>query len=257
MATSWDPKVYHRFSDQRDRAYFDLLGRVPDIAPKTIVDLGCATGKLTAALGERWPDAHVTGIDSSPAMVAAAPHDLPANVRVELGDIAEFSAAGVDLVFTNAALQWLPQHRELLTAWAGQLRPGGAIAWQVPGNFLAPSHVLMRTLAQAPAWKGKLGGALRGGDSTDTPEQYARLALGSGLIPDAWETTYLHLLEGENPVLDWVRGTGLRPVLDLLSPQEAERFEREYAGLLRVAYPKAGERTPFPFRRVFCVAVKP
>jgi trans-aconitate 2-methyltransferase len=115
----------------------------------------------------------------------------------------------------------------------------------------------MRTLAQAPAWKGKLGGVLRGGDSTDTPEQYARLALGAGLVPDAWETTYLHLLEGENPVLQWVRGTGLRPVLDKLSPDEAERFEREYAGLLRVAYPKAGDQTPFPFRRVFCVAVKP
>ncbi|MGL6235091.1 MAG: methyltransferase domain-containing protein [Segniliparus sp.] len=263
MAASWDPKVYHRFSDQRDRAYFDLLARVPDIAPKKVVDLGCATGRLTAALGERWPEAEVVGIDSSPAMVADAATGLPGggslprNVRVELGDIADFSAEGVDLLFTNAALQWLPQHRELLAGWAGQLGSGGVIAWQVPGNFLAPSHVLMRTLSLGPKWKAKLDGVLRGGESTDTPEQYARLALSAGLVPDAWETTYLHLLEGDDPVLGWVRGTGLRPVLDALSPEDAAQFEREYAGLLRMAYPKAGPLTPFPFRRIFCVAVKP
>ena len=256
MATSWDPNIYHRFSDQRDRAYFDLLDRVPDIAPKKVVDLGCATGRLTAALGERWPEAEVVGIDSSPAMVADAATDLPGNVRVELGDIAGFSAEGVDLLFTNAALQWLPQHRELLAAWAAQLNPGGVIAWQVPGNFLSPSHVLMRTLAQGPKWKPKLDGVLRGGDSTDNPEQYARLALSSGLVPDAWETTYIHLLEGQDPVLNWVRGTGLRPVLDKLSSDDAAQFEREYAGLVRMAYAKAGEITPFPFRRIFCVAVK-
>lgn len=257
MATSWDPKIYHRFSDQRDRAYFDLLARVPDFAPRKVVDLGCATGRLTAALGERWPEAEVVGVDSSAAMVEDTAEGLPPNVRVELGDIAEFSATGVDLLFTNAALQWLPRHRELLAEWAGRINPGGVIAWQVPGNFLAPSHVLMRTLAMGPKWKAKLDGVLRGGDSTDSPEQYARLALSAGLVPDAWESTYVHLLAGEDPVLDWVRGTGLRPVLDALPKEESEQFEREYAGLLRIAYPKAGPLTPFPFRRIFCVARKP
>lgn len=185
------------------------------------------------------------------------PADLPANVRLEQGDIADFRADGVDVVFTNAALQWLPQHRDLISAWAHQLNPGGWLALQVPGNFGAPSHALMRQVAESPRWAARLAGVLRGTDSTDGAEDYARLAISSGLVPDAWETTYVHLLGGDDPVLRWVHGTGLRPVISALTADEFAEFESEYGALLRRAYPRSGDITPFGFRRIFCVASKP
>ncbi|OHU50563.1 methyltransferase domain-containing protein [Mycobacteroides chelonae] len=255
--TLWSPQEYSRFGDERSRPFYELLSRIPASTPRTVVDLGCASGILTVKLARRWPGASVLGLDSSAELLATAPADLPANLRLEQGDIADFRADGVDLLFTNAALQWLPQHRELISGWAGQLNPGGYLAFQVPGNFGAPSHALMRQVAESPRWLSRLDGVLRGTESTDGAEGYARLAISAGLVPDAWETTYVHLLAGEDPVLRWVHGTGLRPVVSALSAEEFAEFESEYAGLLRQAYPRSGEVTPFGFRRIFCVASKP
>ncbi|WP_338886653.1 trans-aconitate 2-methyltransferase [Rhodococcus sovatensis] len=256
MATSWNPAVYQRYADERTRPYFELLGRVRHESPRQVVDLGCGTGVQTATLAERWPEANIVGIDSSPDMVAKQPSRLPANVTVVEGDIAAFDASGIDLVVANAALQWVPQHRELIRAWASQLNAGGSLAWQVPGNFDAPSHVLMRGLAESAAWSPLLRGVLRSGDSTDRAEEYASALLATGMAVDAWETTYVHVLQGEDPVLEWVRGTGLRPVLDALDDEQRQRFEQQYAQLLRDAYPSTPAGTLFPFRRIFVVGHK-
>lgn len=256
MATSWNPAVYQRYADERSRPFVELVARIQHDSPNTVVDLGCGTGVQTATLAQRWPDAQTTGIDSSPDMVANQPSDLPSGVRIIEGDIATFDASGVDVVVSNAALQWIPQHRELIPKWASQLNAGGTLAWQVPGNFDAPSHVLMRRLADSDEWAQVLAGVLRGGDSTDTAEQYASALLETGLTVDAWETTYMHVLQGNDPVLNWVRGTGLRPVLDALDDQQRPRFEKEYAQLLREAYPATAAGTVFPFRRIFVVGKK-
>lgn len=256
MATSWNPSVYARFEDERSRPFRELVSRIRHDAPAVVVDLGCGTGVQTATLAQRWPDARITGIDSSPDMVAKQPDDLPPTVSIAQGDIATFDASGVDVLVSNAALQWVPQHRELLPAWASQLNPGGTMAWQVPGNFDAPSHVLMRQLADSDEWAPALAGVLRGGDSTDTARAYASAMLELGLTVDAWETTYMHVLDGDDPVLNWVRGTGLRPVLDALDDEQRPRFEEQYARALREAYPSTHAGTVFPFRRIFVIAQK-
>lgn len=256
MGTSWNPAVYQRYADERSRPFFELTARVRQDAPNTVVDLGCGTGVQTATLTERWPTARITGIDSSPDMVAEQPIDLPSNVSIVEGDITEFDASAVDVVISNAALQWVPSHRELLGRWASQLNAGGCLAFQVPGNFDAPSHVLMRTLANSDEWSPLLAGVLRGGDSVDTAEQYARALLAAGLTVDAWETTYMHVLPGVDAVLNWVRGTGLRPVLEALDDEQRPRFEEQYAAALQKAYPSTPAGTVFPFRRIFVVATK-
>jgi trans-aconitate 2-methyltransferase len=149
----------------------------------------------------------------------------------------------------------VPGHTGLFPAWIDALAPGGTLAFQVPGNFDAPSHRLMRELASSYP---RLGGVLRHEDAVRTPEEYLTLLTGLGCATDAWETTYVHLLPGEDPVLDWVRGTGLRPALDALAdaPEERDAFLTAYRTALRAAYPAGPHGTPFPFRRVFAVARK-
>ncbi|PTT69511.1 trans-aconitate 2-methyltransferase, partial [Arthrobacter sp. HMWF013] len=160
------------------------------------------------------------------------------------------------VIVTNAALQWLPGHQELMARWLGALKPGAWFAMQVPGNFNAPSHALMRDLAGSATWSAKLDGVLRGGESVGEPADYLRIMLDAGCTADAWETTYLQLLSGPDPVLEWVRGTALRPVLAALSAGDGRAFETEYAALLRGAYPSTDHGTVFPFRRIFAVARK-
>jgi len=179
------------------------------------------------------------------------------NLAFSLADIAEWMPApDTDVVVTNAALQWVPGHLELLRRWLAALRPGAWFALQVPGNFNAPSHALMRALAGSDEWSGRLTGVLRHEDVVAEPAEYLELMLDAGCDADAWETTYLQLLPGTDPVLDWVRGTGLRPVLAALTAGEAQRFEAEYARLLHQAYPPGPHGTVFPFRRIFAVARK-
>lgn len=248
----WDPVQYGRYAGERGRPFFELLARVDCAAPETIVDLGCGPGDLTVSLADRWPEALVRGIDSSAEMIARAPGD--GAVEFSVGTAEEFSAEGVDVLVSNAALQWVPTHRELLVRWAGELRPGGWLAFQVPANFDAPSHVLMRELAGSPRWRDRLGGVLRGASSSAPPLEYLELLSGAGLDVDVWQTEYVHVLQGEDPVLDWVRGTGLRPVLAVLSEQDAAEFSAEYGAPLREAYPRRAYGTAFPFKRTFAVA---
>lgn len=266
----WDPSKYVEFGNHRDRPFHDLVARVRSVQPGRVVDLGCGPGNLTATLAERWPEAHVVGIDSSEEMLLRAEslkeeylpqrshHQTPARLTFEQGDIADWEPdAETDVVVTNAALQWVPGHLDLMPGWLRALKPGAWFAMQVPGNFTSPSHRLMRELAESPKWSGRLGGVLRHDGAVGSPADYLGIMLDAGCAADAWETTYLQVLQGEDPVLEWVRGTGLRPVLAALSAEEAADFEGQYAALLRQAYPSTNHGTVYPFRRIFAVAHKP
>lgn len=262
----WDPAQYSRYADERGRAFIDLLGRIDCASPRRVVDVGCGPGNLTELLALRWPSAVVEGLDSSPEMINRAASVDGVAFRVE--DAASWTMPrDADVVISNATLQWVPGHQELLRSWASSLPRGGWLAFQVPGNFGAPSHTLMRSLAMSPRWAPLVGDVLRHHDAVDEPVGYARLLLDAGLRADAWETTYLHVLPGVDPVLDWVRGTGLRPVLAALAERPspdagdarpaADVFEAEYMAALRTAYPRTDHGTLFAFRRIFAVAHKP
>lgn len=254
---SWDPQVYGRYATERARPFADLVARVGARTPSTVVDLGCGPGELTASLAQRWPDADVLGVDSSAAMLERAAAQAGPRLRFEPGDVRAWRpAAPVDVMVTNAVLQWVPDHLALLERWVDQLAPGGWLAVQVPGNFEAPSHTLMGEVAAEPAFATRLDGVLLRADSVADPATYTTLLAQAGCEVDAWETTYLHVLPGADAVLEWVRGTGLRPVLDALAddPPLRTAFVEEYAARLREAYPRQPFGTLMAFRRVFVVA---
>ncbi|MBB3083436.1 trans-aconitate 2-methyltransferase [Geodermatophilus sabuli] len=256
---AWDPGGYLRFAGERARPFADLVGRIGAREPRVVVDLGCGTGALTASLAARWPGALVTGIDSSPEMLAAAAaHAVPDRLRFALGDLRDWAPGGpVDVLVTNAALHWVPGHAGLLRRWAGHLAPGGWLALQVPGNWRAPTHTLLADLCRSPRWAAALAPAAPAPDAVLDPAGYLEVLSGAGLAVDAWETTYLHVLTGQDAVLGWVRSTVLRPVLALLEEDDAAELEAEYAAALRVAYPRREDGTTLlPFRRVFAVGVR-
>ncbi|MFC5654695.1 trans-aconitate 2-methyltransferase [Streptomyces nogalater] len=264
----WDPAQYLRHAGHRARAFTDLLARLP--APPRdrprIADLGCGPGNGTALLAERRPTARITGYDNSPEMLdrARTDHEGPTGGGGRL----DFAHADVrtwtpgepyDLIVSNATLQWVPGHADRFADWTAALTPGGALAFQVPDNLDAPLHVLLRDLAAAPRWRSRLAGVPRATDSVHGPGFYLDRLARLGCAADVWQTTYQHVLQGEDPVLDWVKGTGLRPVLTALAddPEACEAFVTAYRDLLRTAYPSTPYGTVLPFRRLFAVAVKP
>ena len=256
----WDPGQYQHFGDERSRPFFDLLARVAAADPRQVADLGCGPGTLTATLADRWPRAVVRGIDSSPEMIEAA-RGLPAaaegHLSFALGDVRDWRPGErVDVIVSNAVLQWVPDHLAVVARWAGFLQPGGWLAFQVPGNFDQPSHAALREMARSERWRDLLAGIPLNRQAAE-PAEYLDLLARAGLEVDAWETTYLHVLQGEDPVLDWYKGTGLRPVLAALNPDQATEFLEEYRARMAAAYPAAPYGTVFPFRRVFVVATRP
>jgi trans-aconitate 2-methyltransferase len=256
---AWDPVRYLRFAGERARPFAELVARVGAEAPATVVDLGCGEGSLTASLAQRWPGARVTGVDSSPEMLAAAAAEArPGRLDFVLGDVSDWSPTGpVDVVVSNAVLHWVPGHSRLLTRWAGWLPPGGWLAVQVPGNFRAPTHALLADLCRSPRWADRLADAAPRADAVLDPAGYLDILTAAGLQADAWETTYLHVLTGPDPVLAWVRSTVLRPVLAQLTGDDVTRFTEQYAAALREAYPPRPDGTTvLPFRRVFAVGTR-
>jgi len=250
---SWDPDRYLVYADERGRPFVDLLARVPLTSPRSVVDLGCGPGTLTALLADRWPGAGVLGIDSSPAMVERARSGAATTVRFELGDLRAWRPAEpVDVLVSNATLQWVPGHLDLLPTLAGHVAPDGWLALQVPGNHREPSHLLLHELAADPRFARHTEGVAR--PHSHDPLVYADALRDLGLVVDAWETTYLHLLGGEDPVFTWISGTGARPVLQALPEDLRTAFVAEYKALLREAYPAGPHGTTLPFRRVFAVA---
>ncbi len=250
----WDPGKYLDYADLRARPFYDLVSRIGAAEPRRVVDLGCGPGNLTVALRDRWPSATLECSDSSPEMVAAA---RARGLDAQLLDVRDWKPApDTDVVVSNAVLQWVPDHAELLRRWVTALPSGAFLAVQVPGNFNAPSHVLTRSLAASPAWASRLAEvALREDDAVSTPLEYADLLADAGCDVDAWETTYVQPLTGPSPVLEWITGTALRPIRAALPDAEWEQFRASLAPLLREAYPPRPDGvTWFEFRRVFFVA---
>lgn len=256
----WDPNQYLKFADHRLRPALELLDRIPLADPQVVYDLGCGTGEITRLLAARWPAAKVYGLDNSPEMLAKASAE-PSTVEWIEADLQQWSpAAAPDLIYSNATLQWVTDHQELFPRLAGNLLPGGCLAVQMPLSWEMTSHRLMReTLATGGADGQALGTTeLRQAVGRkwveDAAAYYDRL---EGLCNnvDIWETEYLQILAGEDPVLEWVKGTGLRPILNGLGDAEREQFLRIYRQRLRTAYPRrANGQTLYPFRRLFIVA---
>jgi trans-aconitate 2-methyltransferase len=267
VADTWNPEQYEVFSDHRNRPFADLISRVGARAPEIVVDLGCGQGAPTLALATRWPHARIIGVDSSAEMLDRARSNDRGD-RVEwthVEDVATWDPAlvggPVDVITTNALLQWVPSHRQLIPGWIEAIAPGGWFAMQVPGNFNAPSHALLREVAAQSPRAAELLPRLRGGEAVSEPAAYTALLAGLGCEVDAWETTYQHILDpaGDHrgPVLEWIKGTALVPVFDVLQG-EAERadFVAAYSNALLHAYPRQSFGTLFAFRRIFAVAHK-
>jgi len=252
MPHTWDPDRYLAYADERGRPFLDLIARIDADSPRTVVDLGCGPGNLTGLLAQRWPDADVLGLDSSPEMIAKA--HAP-GVRFEVGDLREWvsgDGAQVDVLVSNATLQWVPGHLELLPRLVERVVPGGWLAFQVPGNFDEPSHTIRRDIADEEPYAAHTAGVAVP-DSHD-PATYLDVLARAGCTVDAWETTYLHVLTGEDPVFTWVSGTGARPTLEALPAGLREEFEEEFKARLRAAYPHHDYGVLLPFRRIFVVA---
>jgi trans-aconitate 2-methyltransferase len=259
-SAAWDPVRYLRFAGERARPFAELVARVAAESPATVVDLGCGEGALTASLAQRWPGAHVTGIDSSAAMLsAAAAHAVPGRVEFAPGDVQDWRPTRpVDVLVSNAVLHWVPGHEALLARWAGELVPGGELAVQVPGNFGAPTHTLLADLCRSDRWAAQLADATPRADAVLELAGYYDVLTAAGLTADVWETTYLHVLSGPDPVLEWVRSTQLRPLLARLGDDDGAEFTAAYAAALRQAYPQRPDgSTLLPFRRVFAVGARP
>jgi len=267
----WDPGQYRRFGSERSRPFYELISRIGAVDPAFVADLGCGPGELTADLCRRWPSASVVGVDSSAEMIAAAgdviagmtgdgtpggserPVGWP-RLAFELADARDWQPAKpVDVIVSNALLQWIPGHEQLVVRWLGMLGDGGWLAFQVPANFDQPAHALLRNLVASRRWRPLLGDVALNRQAAD-PADYLDLLASDGCEVDAWETTYLHVLRGDDPVLRWYQGTGLRPVLAALDPDRTAEFLAEYGALLRDAYPASRFGTVLPFRRVFVVA---
>lgn len=288
---AWDPAQYAQFGGHRARPFFDLLAQIDAAHPRLVVDLGCGPGELTMALKQRWPDARVVGVDSSAEMLdKARAQDPDHTVEWVLSSAEDWdpteAGGSIDVLITNATLQWVPSHLKLIPTWLEALAPGGTFAMQVPSNFQAPSHALMREVAAKQPKAPELGVALARADAVALPETYAALLLDLTSNVNVWQTTYQQVLPlpapeqaesvdaptghdvtepaaasgstPSHPVLEWVKGTGLRPVLGLLTePGELEPFLTEYAAALEQAYPRRAFGVLFPFTRTFAVALMP
>lgn len=249
----WDPQRYAAFLGPRTRAAADLCARIPTEAPREVVDAGCGPGNSTEVLLARFPAARVRAFDSDPAMVSAARARLPGAVDVSVADVTRLPLAEpVDVIFSNAVLHWVDDHASLFPALAERILPGGTLAVQMPRNFAAPSHTLLREIADRPEFRARLAGRLRV-DPVASPAHYADW-LPPGRDLDLWETEYVHRLEGDDPVLGWIAGSALVPIREALDDEAFAAFTAAYGAALREAYPRRSDgSTFFPFRRLFIV----
>ncbi len=252
----WDPAQYLKFGDHRLRPAIDLLNRIDAAAPREVYDLGAGAGNVTRLLKMRWPDARATGVEYSREMLAKAAAVAP-EIVWQHADLATWRPPQpADVIYSNAALHWLDDHAKLLPALFSGLAPGGVLAVQMPRNFSAPSHTAIIEAARSGPWRVKLEPLLRPSPVAD-PAFYFDMLSPRAATLDIWETEYLQVLEGENPIKEWTKGTWLRPLLEALDEPDRSRFETCYADLVRRAYPRRADgRTLFPFRRLFIIATR-
>lgn len=262
---TWDPRLYLKFGAERQRPGFDLLAQIPDLPSGPVYELGCGTGLHARAIAERWPGRPVYGIDNSAEMLAEAAKRPSAIEWVE-ADIGIWRAPQrAALIYSNATLHWLGRHAELFPRLLAGLAPSGVLAVQMPRNFEDPSQRLLRETARSGPWAERLAPlfdpacptpSLLRPDPVGAPEFYYDLLapLAAGGI-DLWETEYVHQLGDENAVLEWMRGTTLRPVLDALDEALRVAFLATYSAALAAAFPgRADGKTLLHFRRLFLVA---
>jgi len=254
---TWDPKQYLKFSDHRLRPALDLMAQIPLASPRIVYDLGCGPGTITRLLTERWHGAVVTGVDSSPDMLAKAKSEAP-KVVFQQADITLWSPpAPADLIFSNSTFHWLDDHGALLPRLAAHLAPGGVLAVQMPCNRESPSHLLMDEAAADGPWRTRLAQMRPIYRSVETIDGYYRILAPVMRQVDIWESEYLHVLEGDNPVVEWTKGTALRPYLDALDESQRAGFLAAYSARVAAAYPRQPDgHTLLPFRRVFFIAQK-
>lgn len=253
---TWNPEQYLKFAEPRLRPAVDLLTRIDAANPARVFDLGCGAGNVTRLLKTRWPDAQITGVDDSAEMLTRAAKSVDGVSWVQQSLANWQPEHAVDVIFSNAALHWLPDHRALFAKLVNQLTAGGVLAVQMPRNFGAPSHTLIAETVLAGPWRATLEPLLSPAPVA-TPDVYYDLL--SGLVKrlDIWESEYLQVLEGVDPVKEWTKGTWLKQFLDALDAPEATAFEADYAARVRIAYPtRTDGKTLFPFRRLFIVATR-
>lgn len=250
----WDPGQYLRFTDERLRPALDLMARVDLAHPRSIVDLGCGPGNVTAILARRWPGAAVLGIDGSAPMLERARAAAP-TCRFAAGDFSTWAPeAPADLIYSNAALHWRGGHAALFPRLVGLLAPGGVLAVQMPAMHNAPLRRLQQDIAGEGPWASRLTDVDAARAILEPGDYYDILRPLVGSL-DIWETSYLHVLTGEDAVVQWAMGTSLKPFLDRLPSGLREDFLAAYAAALRPEYPRRADGTTLlPFRRLFIMA---
>lgn len=251
---AWDPSQYLKFAGERLRPALDLLSRIPATAPESIVDLGCGTGNLTPLILQRWPQAKLTGVDSSPEMLAKARAEHPEATFVE-ADVATWSPARqVDLIYSNAALHWVGNHDAVIPGLLSKVKPGGWLAIQMPNNFAAASHSCVNDAIEQGPWRAQLEPHLHRQPVAD-PRHYWRLLHTKCDTLEIWNSEYLQVLTGDNPVAEFIKGSWLMQFLVRLAEPQLTAFENDYRVRIKAAYPaEADGHTLFPFRRLFILA---
>ncbi len=251
--SAWDPAQYLKFSDSRTRPAAELLARIPLDSPARVVDLGCGPGNSTALLKQRWPGALTTGVDNSADMLAAARRTYP-DWTWEEADIGTWvPKEPVDLIFSNATLHWLPEHETLFSRLIKQLRTGGVLAVQMPNNFKTDAHLLIRKIAEDEPWQGILAGVEEWHPPLAPSEYYKILSPQCSSI-DIWETEYVQVMDSAAAIVEWNKGSALRPFLNRLSGIAQREFLARYTKALSAAYqPQSDGRVLFPFKRIFLI----
>jgi trans-aconitate 2-methyltransferase len=255
--SAWKPNLYLQFANERTQPSIDLVSRVNVDRPRRVVDLGCGPGNSTEIVRQRWPEAQVAGLDNSPEMLAVAREKYPDQQWI-LADAASWQAeAPVDVVFSNAALQWVPDHARLMPHLFAQVAPGGALAFQIPSRLYSPTHQLIVEVACEAEWRTHTAAA-REAFTMEHPDFYYDVLAGDAARVDMWETEYYHVMADAHAIMAWITGAALRPFVDALPDDEArERFVERVTERVVAAYPpRRNGRVLFPFRRLFVVAYR-
>jgi trans-aconitate 2-methyltransferase len=257
QAAGWNAKLYLKFADERTRPARDLLAQVPIVDATLVYDLGCGPGNSTELLAARFPRAEIVGIDSSAEMLAQARRALPA-VSFEMSDLTTWRPTRpIDLLFSNAAFQWLPDHLRVMGALVEALPPGGVFAMQIPDNLSEPSQVLIREIAESGVFAARLAGAEEARQIIPAADIYYNVLRPRCRQIDLWRTVYYHVMAGAPAIVEWMTGTALRPHFARLDPAGRQAFLSVYTERIAAAYPALADgRIIFPFPRLFIIAIK-